>query len=118
MLKYAFVVMCTGFSEKDGKVSEVQVEAIPDFTEKLPKGVISWVSAENCVEVSVRHIPEHDDEDQTVHEAKCIACPQLQEYLDSGQTFQIERFGFYIHDRSMQLIRTCRPRGSRPESLS
>lgn len=49
LLKYAFVVVCTGFSEKDGKVSEVQVEAIPDFTGKLPKGVISWVSTENCL---------------------------------------------------------------------
>ncbi len=113
LLKYAFVVMCTGVSEKDGKVSDVQVELIQDFTGKLPQGVISWVSAENCVELSVRQIPEHDDVDQTIYEARCMASPQVREYLNTGETFQIERFGFFIHDRSMQLIRTCRLRASR-----
>jgi glutaminyl-tRNA synthetase len=120
-LKYGHVVECTGCTkDASGQIVQVQARLVPDTKSGTPgasaikvKGVITWVSAHDCLRAEVRlydrlFSAEHPDAGgrdamaslNPASKRVVSACiePSLRS-VGADQRFQFERHGYFVTDR-------------------
>lgn len=118
-LRGGYIILCTGYKEENGEVTEVEVEYLPDTIGKSPpEGVkcqtaIHWVSAEHAVEAEVRlydrlFTDEAPDEVEggfreclNPTSLTIIPSAKLEPSLadaPAGFTCQLERIGYFTTD--------------------
>ncbi|MBI5001588.1 MAG: glutamine--tRNA ligase/YqeY domain fusion protein [Euryarchaeota archaeon] len=118
-LRNAYLVTCTGFEKKDGKIVELKCKVDPatrggDAPDgRKVKSTLHWVSAKHAVHAEVRLYDRlFTVEDPTGHEGKdfkeflnpdslkvvrCMAEPAVAG-LKPGDRFQFERLGYFCVD--------------------
>lgn len=118
-LRGGYIILCTGYKEENGEVTEVEVEYLPDTIGKSPpegvkcKTAIHWVSAEHAVEAEVRlydrlFTDEAPDEVEggfrsCLNPESLIVIPDAKlepsfKEVSAAETFQLERVGYFTTD--------------------